>query len=371
MDNPNSKRPTKWTRHQVILFSFVSVSLSFFVVLILLELVFTFLPVNEGLRTQDLHKSTPYLHFEKNRISTYSKGWNFKLKTLNRSNNYGYINNHDYLRESKTPLLSIIGDSYIEALMVNHEETLQGRLQRRLNQKARVYSFAASGAPLSQYLNFAELATTKFQSNALIFVIISNDFDESLLRYKSAPGFYYFKENGKDLELVRKDYKASLFVKLVRHSRLARYLLVNLQIFNLVNRLFGENQEYVANVAANVDPKRLEDSKRAVDAFLKQLLQMNGVQKEKLLFLVDGIREEIYSEDSNPGSFFHKMRSYFLSRSKDHGIESIDLHEVFEEDYLQSKKRFEFSEDAHWNGYAHGVVSKAVENSRLYQSFLK
>jgi len=259
----------------------------------------------------------------------------------------------------------------VEALMVPHEQTVQGRLASKLSDKARVYSFAVSGAPLSQYLNFAELATSKFESDALVFVIISNDFDESLLRYKSAPGFYYFKESGESLDLVRQDYKASLFVKLVRHSRLARYLLVNLQIFNLLNRLFGKNQEYVANVAANVDPERLEDSKKAVGTFLKQLLQMDGVRKEKVLFLVDGIRQEIYSENRKPGSYFHQMREYFLHQSEKLGIEAIDLHEVFETDFLQNKQRFEFAEDAHWNGYAHGVVSKAVVRSQLYQNFLK
>lgn len=371
MDNPNSNRPAELTRRQVFLFRFISLSTSFFVVILLLELTFSFFPVNEGLRTQDLNKSNPYPHFKKNRISTYSKAWNFRLKTLNRSNNYGYINNQDYIRESKTPLLSVIGDSYVEALMVPHDQTVQGRLEKKLSDKARVYSFAASGAPLSQYLNFAELATREFQSDALVFVIISNDFDESLLHYKSAPGFYYFTERGEGLELYRQDFKASTLVKIVRHSSLARYLLVNLQIFNLVNRLFGENQEYVANVVANVDPKRLEDSKKAVDTFLKQLLQMDGVRKEKVLFLVDGIRQEIYSENRKSGSYFHQMREYFLNQSEELGIEAIDLHEVFEKDFLQNKQRFEFAEDAHWNGYAHGVVSKAVVRSRLYQNLLR
>ena len=54
--------------------------------------------------------------------------------------------------------------------------------------KNRVYSFAASGAGLSQHLVWAKLANEKYKV-IFYFVIIANDFLESLNKYGRSPGF--------------------------------------------------------------------------------------------------------------------------------------------------------------------------------------
>ena len=47
-----------------------------------------------------------------------------------------------------------------------HAETLQGRLAADVEGRGRVYSFAASGAPLSQYLVWAEYAREHYAPEA-------------------------------------------------------------------------------------------------------------------------------------------------------------------------------------------------------------
>ena len=47
-----------------------------------------------------------------------------------RSNNEGWIDEQDYRRDDPTPLLAIVGDSYIEAQMVPYADTMQARLGR-------------------------------------------------------------------------------------------------------------------------------------------------------------------------------------------------------------------------------------------------
>ena len=54
--------------------------------------------------------------------------------------------------------------------MVPFDETLHGRAQRCVGDGARVYSFAASGAPLSQYLIWAEHARQRYEAQGLVFV---------------------------------------------------------------------------------------------------------------------------------------------------------------------------------------------------------
>ena len=101
------------------------------------------------------------------------------------------VNDQDYVREGP-PLIAVIGDSFIEAQMVPYAETLQGRLAAALAGKFRVYSIAASGAPLSQYLVFAGHAVRDYGAGAAVINVVGNDFDESLAAYKLGPGFWLY-----------------------------------------------------------------------------------------------------------------------------------------------------------------------------------
>lgn len=63
--------------------------------------------------------------------------------------------------------------------MVPYEQTLHARLAAAAQDKFRVYSFAASGAPLSQYLIYARHAIDEWGAEALVINVVGNDFDES------------------------------------------------------------------------------------------------------------------------------------------------------------------------------------------------
>ena len=76
--------------------------------------------------------------------------------------------------------------------MVRYPDTLQGRLATALAGKARVYSFAASGAPLSQYLIWARHAVREYGAQALLINVVGNDFDESISTYKTEVGFWQY-----------------------------------------------------------------------------------------------------------------------------------------------------------------------------------
>ena len=134
--------------YKKILFYAFGIFISTLFTLLLLEFVLHFFPVNEGLRSQAVNRNNPIFRFEPNRTAIYSKHWNFDIKNKIKVNNYGFVNNYDYNNNLQTPLLSIIGDSYVEALMVPFKQTISGLLQNETSKK-RVYSFAASGAGLS------------------------------------------------------------------------------------------------------------------------------------------------------------------------------------------------------------------------------
>jgi hypothetical protein len=123
-------------------------------------------------------------------------------------NNAGFFNDQNYQEDDKTPLLGVIGDSYIEATMVPYAATLHGRLATGLEGRVRVYSFGASGAPLSQYLVWAHQAVRDLGAKALVINVIGNDFDESLAAYSNRLGFWlYITDADGDLRLRLFEYR--------------------------------------------------------------------------------------------------------------------------------------------------------------------
>ncbi|MCC6953675.1 MAG: hypothetical protein IT290_06120, partial [Deltaproteobacteria bacterium] len=291
------------------------------------EVVLRLFPVSSGQQTSRVNETTPLLRYEPHTTSTWSFGWNFRRPVDIRTNNYGFISDRDYDSRDDAPLLAVIGDSYIEARMVQEQDRAATLLDQKLQPDGRCYSFAMSGSPLSQYLAYAQFARDTFRPRGLAVLVVGNDFDESLLKYRDAGGFHYFRErDGAALELVRTDLDISAFRETLRHSMLFQYTLRNLHAGNFVSRildLFRKNApdeaRFVGNTSVDAEPTRIADSQRAVDTFLDELPSRSGLGPRQIVVAVDARRPQMYTlsqlsvvEDS----YFSIMRRYLLEQAE-------------------------------------------------------
>ena len=367
---------------------FLTLLFSFIIIIVFVEIVLRFLPVASGFKGKFVTTQDPLLCFEPNSEFTYSVGPLMLGSNVGKINNYGFVNDNDYENNVSSPLLAVIGDSYIEAFLVPFSETIHGRISRLTTN--RVYSFGVSGSPLSQYLGYCRYIRDHFKPNGLIINVVGNDFDESLFEFKKAPGYHYFYSdlngtltnrllpNQLQTHLLGIIPIDSFIASLMRQSRLLQYFYKNVKILSLKRRiqehLFeGDTKiRYVGNTEINYSQSRLKKSKLAVDAFFRDLPLNSNLSPKDILFTVDGLRQSIYDDSLRKASlesYFGVMRKYFIEQAQSLGYEVADLDNAFMIDYKISKKRFEPDYDGHWNSYAHGIVAEQVLKTTLWSRF--
>ncbi len=357
-------------RIKKILFPPAALTVGFLILFLFLEIGFRFLPVNQGLASMPVDADNPILHFQPDRTATWSKGWNFSIVNRIHSNNCGFINDQDYDPAGDSPLLAVIGDSYVEAVMTPFPETVSGRLAARARSAGRVYSFASSGSALSQYLAYARYARDNFRPAGLVVVIVGNDFDESMLSPGSPPGYHYFQDDHQgSLESVRLDLDYGFARRMIRRSDFLMYLLLNLKLTSLPARLGQAGGDFAGNTRRAADPERVAASEKVIAAFLDELPAAAGLPSDKILLVLDGIRPDLYdppARDAASSSYWGVMRRHLSERAATYRYQVLDMEPVFRKRFDRDGLRFEFEADAHWNGYAHGLVAEAVAGSGVF-----
>jgi hypothetical protein len=361
-------------RREKPIYYLISILFGFVFVLILLEGLFRFLPVNNAPRLTRVDKLYGVNYFAPNETYKWSTGTTFAFRTSKQSNNFGFLSDYDFHPTSFLPLMVVIGDSYVEAAQVENGRAHHSLLHTGLGGHGRVYGIGSSGSPLSNYLQYAQMAKEQFSPDGMIFVIVGNDFDESMCQYyHMGVGTLCFEPIGSgDYELKRMNPPHSLLRNLARQSALMRYLVFNAKIDwrAVIARLKGkrgEEDKYIGNTAAEVSPERLKQSKNAVDEFFDRLPSASGLAFNRVSFVLDGIRQGIYEDNRDlSGSYFGLMRQYFVEQGESLGYEIIDLHQEFLRDYMANEEKFEFPIDGHWNELGHYIAASAIANSRVF-----
>jgi hypothetical protein len=335
---------------------------------LLLEGAFRLLPVTYLPQLLPVSAQAPVARFQPNVEYPWSRDWNFSIVTRKRSNNYGFIHAADYEAHKRGPLLAVIGDSLVEAQQVDAGHSVGDLLDAAVGGAGRVYSLGMSGAPLSQYLVYAEYARKTFGADALAIVVAPNDFDESLLKYKTDRRFHYFDGEG---NLQRLDYGLSGTRKLLRESAVLRFVMYNLEAGLRLDGLWRWLRGDIAAVETGEKlERRLADSRQAVDWFLDQLPARSGLARGSIVFVVDPLRPAVYDDDTRARAdqgYYGRMTRHFIEAAAARGYEIIDLERVFLPRYKLNRTRFEAAPtDSHWSALGHRVVAEEVGKSAAF-----
>ena len=359
-------------RLKAFLVNLATVVVTISLMLIVAEVVLRFLPVASGLPVEPPTDANPIQRYVANQPYTWSFDWTMDAVVRGRSNAQGFLADYDYDAKDPRPLVAVVGDSYIEALRVPFAQTVTGRLQAVLGNRGRAYAFAQSGAPLSQYLAYARHACATYKPARLVVNVVGNDFDESVFANRRRNGIFHLypkPDGGFDYRLTPLQHPG-FFQRAARHSALAFYLVRNVGLTNVLDRM-GINlalaepamPPHVGHTESNAHPARVEEGHRVIDWFLGTLPQAACLAPADIVLVVDAPRPELYDPHTLAlvrTSYFVVMRNRIIAEGRTRGFKVIDTEPYFIAAYGADHQRFERGSDGHWNAHGHEVAAAAV-----------
>jgi hypothetical protein len=271
-----------------------------------------------------------------------------------RINNMGWNSAIDFVPVKHTPRIVIIGDSYVEALQVNVEDSIAGQLRRMVSPQIEVYSFGISGASLSQYVQIARYARSHFEPDLVVINVVHNDFDESLCSVKRQAGMLCLDDDGPDIrEAPIVPYQSNKAFRLVRRSSVIRFFIANLKVTERMHELFAPKAPH-ERYNANVDTERVASQRRRISKVTDYVLstlkrEMGGIP---VMFLIDAPRRDIYAGTLRESSVAW-LNEHLKNQCEKFQFRFIDLTNEFSRIFEVTRIPFESEFDWHWNERGH------------------
>ena len=336
------------------------VLLGFLAVLASLEGVLRLLSVSSGLRPPAAIDAWPLRPYDPKQPYTYSYGWAMLNPHRGTTNNYGHIAPQDF-RAASRPLI-VVGDSFVESLMNEYGDTVQGILGQRLGVNRPVYGLGVSGLSASDYIAMARRARAEFAPSAAVFVMTDGDISESLL---PRPGGYHLQPVAAGLALAFTPLSPSPAMQWVRREvgdfALYDYLRGNLKFApgDIVKGL------HATHPSAPTPQQLAARDRAAKDAalwFLRELPGASGVAPECTVLLIDSDRYAMYApRAASPSKDGAELRRLLIERGRSLGFHVIDLGPQFAAEYARTRLKVDhWPVDRHWNRRGHAVAADAV-----------
>lgn len=349
-----------WIKKITLTFSYLI--FLFVAVALLLEVVFRILPTTNPIDLQAVTSEEDILRFYPNQTAVFSLGSNFYKTVTKETNNAGFYSSFNF-EKNKKPSIMIIGDSFVEAAQIKNSDSL-GEIIAAKESKTDIYQMGVSGVPMSQYIKMIEYAQKNYNPDHFVIVIVGNDFNESLCKYRIKLGTWCFDENFKLTFNPFNGYTG--LRKYARKSAFARYVFLQAGINwrDLMSALKLKPQgmsaavsEYAGNVKRFTSQDIFEQSIMVIDSFFEELAKLNI--SGSITLVLDADRQDIYNNQRTE-SYFQKMRDYTMIKASENGVRLVDMRPIFMDDYKKHQIKFEFPTDGHWNEHAHKLVAEAL-----------
>jgi len=275
-----------------------------------------------------------------------------------RVNNEGWNCAVDYEtpRARRQPLIALIGDSFVEGLQVDVDRHMDAVLRSLIGPTHDVYAFGISGAPLSQYLLMSRYVAARFDPSVLVFVIVHNDFTESIRELEPKPLLLQVSLKPDTPEEVPPvEYHPNRWRRLLGRSAGVRFFYLNAGVSMRKFRTLARRR----TVADELDQafEHREEIHRVTRHLVGLIRAENPTRR--IIFTMVPERFDASGErpDAARAAWLHDLiRDAAAERSCDF----VDLNAAFLARYREEGARFDFDEDAHWNATGQETAAREI-----------
>ncbi len=326
--------------------------------LLVCELTLRVLPVNGGAYTADPDRSWPVSRLAPDSYYTFSEGWSLRNVHHGRINNFGYAAPFDYVPGSKG--IVVIGDSFVQSLMNDYDDTLQGVLRRELAPQ-NVMAFGTINGALPDYLGVAQLVRRYFSPQWAVIVVIAGDYVDG---FAKQPGFYHWAPDRAPPIEWTQEVNRSATQKLLRTVAVARYVRTNLEF--RWSHAVQLHRETTVHPPACVATSLSEPDQRLIEEYVSALPTALGLPASHVILVFDSDRRAIYAGLSREAAGACPTRdalarARLMRVAKTAGLRVIDSDPIFRRYYAQTGQGVDYLPfDLHWNPTGHRLIAEEV-----------
>jgi len=331
------------------------------------ELLCRVLPVSTATETGyyfDPHILTTPAHH----TWTMSTGWDLRNAQRLRSNNFGFASERDFVPDRNA--VALIGDSFVEASMLDERDRPGPQLERALGGSRAVYAMGSPGTSLLDYAERIRFAHQRFGIRDFVLLMERGDVQQSLCGSGNSHGPCLDEKTfAPRIELHAPAGGAK---RLLRHSALAQYLMSQLKLS--AQRLWRQAVLQArpaatplarhANQSAVPAASTLDMSVApAIDAVTSSFFARIAPYREttgRLVIVLDSDRRRIAGGMVSANA----ERERFMALARAAGAIVVDTQPPFVEQMRHSPLRLEVGPyDGHFNALAVGIIARLAADA--------
>lgn len=294
----------------------------------------------------------------------------------------GWVSSKPHYAVEKVPgrtRIAVVGDSYVQAVTVGTAHAFPELVEQRLlaaGRQVEVYRFGMGGAPLSQYLHMLRHEVLRFAPDIVVVLLIHNDFDEIGRQVHGRLGEAFLRvmpdAGGELREVAPRHYVPHPIASRAERLHMVRYLYYQTGLASRLRRIAGGDKAAESgDVSSAVEvrfldrPDELSRATRYVLAQMQSLAAQKGIE---LRFVMDGVRDAIYAGEPRDKLRVAILNDMSSRLTRELGLPFLDLQAAFAEHWSRHRRRFEYTNDWHWNRLGHEVAGEAIARWLLSES---
>jgi len=337
-----------------------------FGLLLTVEGLLRFLPVSSATQT-DYYVDPLILGYPPGHRWTTATGWDLRNAQAMKANNFGFSGDVDFVRDPQA--VALIGDSYVEASMLENADRPGPQLTRALTGRRPIYAMGAPGSALLDYAERIRWAHDRFGLRDFVLLMEVGDVRQSICGSGNVHGPCLDALNFGPS--VQKALPASNLKRWLRHSAFLQYLTGQLQLkltniaqlalfANAVAATPVESSKAEPNKPAIDDDAQREAMVRAVaDAFFARI--DHCVEGHLVIAILGRMTREALEDGSAADTSLMRERSLFIDIARAHGVTIVDAEPPFREHWRQSNLSLAVSpKDGHLNPIGVSLLMQAV-----------